>query len=156
MHPPLYYVCYQPYIKPCLFPIINSLTMYQAPHPINSWLPTLSHHVTCWPWMHYNPRPPSIGFPMRLQLSKYIQWLSWFCRWRIRPRPKWKMLHSLCRPLYFWCCCSLVRQKPTSLYSPFHRLIISHIFLGHQNDPMDPTDPTKPWISSLQLSKSHI
>ena len=52
------------------------------------------------------------------------------------------MRHSLRNPLYFWCCCSSVIQKSTSLCIPFHRKISLHLSLRQQNGPMSPTHPT--------------
>ena len=57
---------------------------------------------------------------------------------------------------FFWCCCSLFIQNPTSICRPFNKLQGPELLLVHQNFPMPPTYPTKLWIPILRCSNSHL
>ena len=138
------------------WPISTSLLRDQAPHPISIWIPTPPDHVSYCPWWHCHLWPMSRVFLRRLPISKDTQWSRFVWIWRRRPCLRWQTFHSLSCPLYFWCCCLLVRQNPTSLYRPLKRLRSSHLLLSHQNGPIDPTHLTKPWLSSIWCSKYHI
>ena len=154
IHLPWSHECYQPYLMPCVFPIITSLPRDKAPHMIPLWMPTPYHNLSHCTIFHYHLWPPSRYFPRIIPLSKYIQWPSFFFRCRRRPRPKWQTLHSLCHPLYFWSCCTLDIQNTTSICSLFHRLRSPQLLPSHQNGPTSPTHPLKPWLPSLWCSNS--
>ena len=104
---------------------------------------TPSHNVSCWPWWHHHPWPPSRGFPMGLILSNDIQWTSCFFKCRRRPIYQWQKNNIMFHSLYFLCCFSLFLQKPTSICSLFHRIRCFLLLISHQNGPMAQIHLTK-------------
>ena len=156
MHLTWSHVCCQPSLKPCVWPISNSLPNYQEPHPLPICIPTPSHHVYHWNWWQYHLWPPSRALPRQIIPPKDIQWPCWFCGcWRL-PCRQWKIRDILRHPFYFWCCRSLIIQNLTSLCSSFNILQSPYLFLSHKNDLMDRTHPTKHYIPSIWFYKSHL
>ena len=113
IHLPWSHVHCQPSLKPCFCPIGTIAPRYQAPCPLPIWIPSPSHHVSCWAWWYYHPWTPPRGFPRLLTLPKDIQCPPCFCIWFISPYSQWQTCHSLRRRMYFWRCRRLVSQNTT-------------------------------------------